>query len=164
MTVKKFFDVVCKNTNYALDVYSKDGKRLGSKNAINDLSKELVDCEVLSVEVYDGRFDVVVNRQPDERSLEERFADIMIYVPDTDEIIKISEGSGCNLDAEDEEDGYVDYIYYEQYDPEDFSEKDGGQIMRTRLLREMYYELKETIPDVLNMAYDNADLKYVRIR
>ena len=47
------------------------------------------------------------------------YEDIFIYVLSKRQIVKIAEGSGDNLDGGDYANGYVDYIYYEQYAIED---------------------------------------------
>lgn len=55
----------------------------------------------------------------DERNEKEnpnRYDDLYIFIPDENQIIRISEGSGDNLLPEDTAEGYVDYIYYEQYE------------------------------------------------
>ena len=84
----------------------------------------------------------------------ERYRDLFIFVPETGQIIRIAEGDGSNLSAEDIENGYVDYIYYDQYElGEDIAEVDGGQILLTDPLRERYCCMSECIPDVLDMAY-----------
>lgn len=94
----------------------------------------------------------------------EKWADVRLYVPATDEIVVIKEGSGCNLDSDDIDAGYVDYIYYEQYDMESLEESDGGQILKKELLRDSYGELSETIPEVLEMAYGSRDVEYTRLK
>lgn len=87
---------------------------------------------------------------------------IYIYVPDTKQMIRISEGTGDNLFDEDMDAGYVDYIYYEQYElGVTLDEVDGGQIMLTELFQEKYKSTAECIPDVLDMAYGNSDMKYI---
>lgn len=90
------------------------------------------------------------------------FDEIYIYVPAEQQIIKISEGSGDNLSEEDMEDGYVDYIYYEQYSREcSFPEVDGGMIMLTELFQEKYDSTIECVPDVLDMAFGDACMNYI---
>lgn len=93
------------------------------------------------------------------------FDSIYIYVPEAQQIIKISEGSGDNLLDEDIETGYVDYIYYEQYvmDP-DMRETDGGMIMLTELFQEKFKCTADAIPDVLDMAYGQESLEYIVLR
>ena len=70
------------------------------------------------------------------------------------QIIRIAEGDGSNLLPEDIEEGYVDYIYYEQYEIRaDLPEVDGGQILLEEPLRNKYCCMTGCIPDVLDMAY-----------
>lgn len=79
---------------------------------------------------------------------------VNIFVPDYNQIIIIKEGSGDNLDKEDIENGYVDYIYYSQYSlDEELGEVDGGMIMIKEPLVDLYSSLRETIVDVLEFAY-----------
>lgn len=64
-----------------------------------------------------------------------------------------SAGSGDNLLQEDIENGYVDYIYYDQYElGADVTEMDGGQILLEEMLKDKYRCMEECIPDVLEMA------------
>ena len=85
------------------------------------------------------------------------YDDVFIYVPETQEIIRIAEGTGDNLLHEDIEEGYVDYIYYEQYKLEpDMPEEDGGQILLTEMFRDKFKCTADCIPDVLSMAYGNC--------
>ena len=89
---------------------------------------------------------------------------IHIYVPDAKQIVRISEGSGDNLQDEDIEAGYVDYIYYEQYELEPgLPEVDGGMVMLTELFREKFKCTADAIPHVLDMAYGQTSLEYVRL-
>lgn len=84
----------------------------------------------------------------------EKYNDIFIFVPEMRQIIRIAEGSGDNLLKEDIENGYVDYIYYDQYElGADVMEIDGGQILLKEMLRDKYYCMTDCIPDVLYMAY-----------
>lgn len=90
------------------------------------------------------------------------FDTVFIYVPDFKQIIRISEGTGDNLLDEDIEAGYVDYIYYDQYSREiDLPEVDGGQVMLTELFRDKFSCTKDAIPNVLDMAYGNENIKYI---
>lgn len=69
-------------------------------------------------------------------SSENRYGDLYIFIPEMKQIIRIAEGIGDNLLSEDIEEGYVDYIYYEQHElSQDFPEIDGGQV----LLEDRYY-------------------------
>ena len=90
------------------------------------------------------------------------FDDVYIYVPGEQQIIKISEGTGDNLLQEDIDEGYVDYIYYEQYSREtDFPEVDGGMVMLTELFQTKYKSTEECIPAVLDMAFGDATVEYI---
>lgn len=90
------------------------------------------------------------------------FDTIHIYVPEAKQIVRISEGTGDNLLDEDMDAGYVDYIYYEQFDlGYDIVEVDGGQIMLTKLFREQFSCTADAIPNVLDMAYGDASLNYI---
>lgn len=87
---------------------------------------------------------------------------IFVYVPSVHQILKIAEGSGDNLDDSDYAAGYVDYIYYEQYDIGDgFPDVDGGMVLLTELFRDKFKSTKECIPSVLDMAYGNEKLDYI---
>lgn len=85
---------------------------------------------------------------------------VNIYVPKFKQIITISEGSGMNLLDEDMDEGFVDYIYYDQYDY-DLQEVDGGQIMLTEMIQDTYTSMKECIPAVLDMAYGDETIEYI---
>lgn len=87
---------------------------------------------------------------------------IFIYVPSVRQIVKIAEGSGDSLDENDLAQGYVDYIYYEQYAVKDgFPDVDGGIVLLTELFRDKFKSTKEAIPSVLDMAYRNENLEYI---
>ena len=91
-----------------------------------------------------------------------RYADVFIYVPSANQILRIEEGGGTNLLKEDEEAGYVDYIYYDQYELDSqMTNSDGGMITLTELFRDKFRSTAEAIPAALDMAYGCADLKYV---
>lgn len=84
------------------------------------------------------------------------YGDVFVFVPEMKQIIRIAEGSGDNLLPEDEEAGYVDYIYYEQHELSNgMPEVDGGQILLEEMLRDKYSCMADCIEDVLSMAYDN---------
>ena len=90
------------------------------------------------------------------------YESVYIYVPEKKQIIRISEGTGDNLLTEDIDDGYVDYIYYEQHNLEvDLPEVDGGMIMLTEPFQDKFKSTKEAIPHVLDMAYDSDALPYI---
>ena len=95
----------------------------------------------------------------------ENYEDIFIYVPNANEIIEIMEGCGDNLLPEDIANGYVDYIYYEQYAMESgMPNMNGGQVMLTTLFREKYEKTEDCVPDVLDMAYGSAEIEYQILR
>lgn len=90
------------------------------------------------------------------------FDPIYIYVPAVKQIVQISEGNGDNLNDEDIEAGYVDYVYYEQYVMDPYMrETDGGMIMLTELFQDKYSCTKDAISDVLDMAYYDKNLEYI---
>lgn len=86
----------------------------------------------------------------------EGYDDLFIFVPGMKQIIRLAEGCGDNLLPSDIEDGYVDYIYYEQYELDNgMPEIDGGKVLLEEMLRDKYQCLADCIPDVLDMAYSN---------
>lgn len=88
-----------------------------------------------------------------------------IFVPGYHQIIRISEGTGYNLTEEDIADGFVDYIYYEQYDlGYDITEENGGMIMLTEPFQDKFKCIEDCIPDVLEMAYAEEGLKYIVLK
>lgn len=90
------------------------------------------------------------------------FDTIHIYVPETRQIIKISEGTGDNLLDEDIDAGYVDYIYYDTYVVDsDIRELDGGMVMLKELFRDKFSCTADAIPSVLDMAYGSTEFKYI---
>ena len=95
---------------------------------------------------------------------ETRYADTFIYVPSVREIVMIAEGNRTNLLDEDEAEGYVDYIYYDQHELSyGMPECDGGQVMLTELFRDKFSSTEDAIPAVLDMAYGDKNLKYVML-
>ena len=94
-----------------------------------------------------------------------RYKEVFAYVPSANQIIRVAEGDGINLLEEDEEKGYVDYIYYDQYElEEEMNNYDGGQVMLKELFRDKFKSTKEAIPAVLDMAYGNRNLGYVILK
>lgn len=90
------------------------------------------------------------------------FDDVYIYVPGEQQILKISEGSGDNLTDEDIKEGYIDYIYYDQYSREcSFPEVGGGMVMLTEMFQDKYKSTKEAIPAVLDMAFGDETMEYI---
>ena len=93
------------------------------------------------------------------------FDSIYIYVPETKQIIKISEGTGDNLLDEDIEAGYVDYIYYDTYVLEGgIRELDGGMVMLTEPFREKFKCTADAIPHVLDMVYGQETVEYIVLK
>lgn len=129
---------VTQNCMNCSDCYSeKEWKRIGQHYA------DMAPAEIIWTENCFGR-------KP------EGFDDLFVFIPETKQIIRIAEGSGDNLLREDVKEGYVDYIYYEQYElGADMPEIDGGQILLKELLRDKYQCMADCIPDVLDMAYGN---------
>lgn len=90
------------------------------------------------------------------------YGELFVFVPEMGQIVRIAEGTGGNLLREDEEDGYVDYIYYEQHGiGAGMPIVDGGQVLLEERLRDRYECLAGCIPDVLDMAYGNSRLGYM---
>lgn len=104
----------------------------------------------------------------DERNEKEnpnRYDDLYIFIPDENQIIRISEGSGDNLLPEDTAEGYVDYIYYEQYElGNGLSEVDGGQVLLEEMFRDKFRCTEEAVGDVLSMAYGTYEIDYVVLK
>ncbi len=92
------------------------------------------------------------------------YEDVFIYVPAVNQILRISEGNGSNLPPEDEAQGYVDYIYYDQYELDsEMTNCDGGQVLLTEMFRNKFKNTLEVVPAVLDMAYGNKDLEYIAL-
>ena len=90
---------------------------------------------------------------------------IYIFVPAMKQIIRIAEGTGDNLTDEDIANGYLDYIYYDQYSLEGaIPEIDGGMVMLTKLFQEQFTCTEDAIPHVLDMAYCNDSLEFVVLK
>lgn len=91
-----------------------------------------------------------------------KYNDIFIFIPEKRQVVRIAEGSGDNLLAEDIEDGYVDYIYYAQHGLDaDMPEVDGGILLLEEPLRVRYRCMADCIPDVLEMAYGSRTVSYL---
>lgn len=87
------------------------------------------------------------------------YGELFVFVPEMGQIVRIAEGTGGNLLREDEEDGYVDYIYYEQHGLSDgMSVVDGGQVLLKGMFRELFRCTADCIPRVLDMAYGTDTL------
>lgn len=91
-----------------------------------------------------------------------KYDDLYIYIPKKRQIVRIAEGTGDNLHSEDIEKGYVDYIYYEQYEiGVDMPEVDGGQVLLNKPFRDKYRRTANCIQDVLSMAYGDSFMEYM---
>ena len=98
-------------------------------------------------------------------STENRYEDLYIFVPAMKQIIRIAEGTGDNLFPEDIEEGYADYIYYEQYElSQGFPEIDGGQVLMEEMFRNKFGCTEDAIEDVLSMAYGTYEIDYVVLK
>ena len=92
----------------------------------------------------------------------EGYGDLFIFVPETRQVIRISEGTGDNLLWEDKEKGYVDYIYYDQHELSiDMPVVEGGQVLLKGMYRNLFRCTADCIPRVLDMAYGSDALSYV---
>jgi hypothetical protein len=79
--------------------------------------------------------------------------DLVIFVKNDEKIIRIAEGDGCNLTDEDIKDGYVDYLYYDIFDAQDFQDvEDGGMVLLEKPVKDEFNSIGEVIKRVLNMA------------
>ena len=116
----------------------------------NQLAEILANSGIHVADVYDERQPIAETE------------DITIYVPSRGEILVIKEGTGDNLDSEDEEEGYKDYIDYDVYESDDpLSGGDGGMILSKEFIKEKYSSMEDAIPEVLDYVYDTSDLTYV---
>ena len=89
----------------------------------------------------------------------EGYGELFVFVPEVGQIVRIAEGTGDNLLREDEEDGYVDYIYYEQHELGiDMPVVDGGQVLLEGMFRDLFQCTADCIPRVLDMAYGTDTL------
>ena len=92
----------------------------------------------------------------------EGYEDLFLFVPEMRQVIRISEGTGDNLLWEDRKKGYVDYIYYDQYELSmDMPVTEGGQVLLEGMFRDMFRCTADCIPRVLDMAYGSDALRYV---
>ena len=96
--------------------------------------------------------------------MEELFDDIYVFVPSSKRIIRIAEGDGMNLLEEDIMKGYVDYIYYDEYDLcAGMHEVDGGMISLSIPFHDAYPSMNDCIPDVLEFIYGVRDVPYITL-
>lgn len=75
---------------------------------------------------------------------------MLIITKDTEKLITIVEGTGDNLTAEDEADGFVDYVMTSMYnvDDEDIVLQDSGQMLSQTLIEDL--EEDELVKRVLD--------------
>lgn len=89
------------------------------------------------------------------------------YLPDCDMILVAREGDGSNLLDEDIKAGYVDYVYIEVHQFDQYGkvmdDVDGGQMLLTVPFSEAYPDGEEDrfIKDAVDFLY--GDIKYVRL-
>ena len=89
--------------------------------------------------------------------------EVSLYIPDRNEVLHITCGTGDQLLKEDIADGYVDYVDFARYAYDNFSSDDlpednidGGIVLYRRYIDNVI----ECIPDVLWEAYDDKNIKY----
>ncbi len=88
---------------------------------------------------------------------------IAVFVLKHNEILLISEGSGCNLSKEDIENGMKDYINIDAYTFSDgvMDVRDGGELLYEYYIRDKHSSLEELIPDALTLLYnDKEEIEY----
>lgn len=122
----------------------------------------------LSVAKSDVKVQIEYN-EPYQRSLlltydNDEYAPIIIFVPDKNAIIRIAEGNGDDLTEMDIAEGDIDYIYYDCYDFENDMINRGGSVMLKNYFRDIYKETKDCIPEVLDMLYEDPDLRYTILK
>ena len=125
------------------------------------LSREQIIQNVKAGKYVDGAvyFPLATGKKP------KGYGDVFIYVTGTSEIIRISEGTGDNLLCEDREEGFVDYIYYEQYKLGTvIEETDGGMVLMKELFRDKYDCTADCIPEVLMMAYGHCVMDFIILK
>lgn len=94
-------------------------------------------------------------------------SEILIYLPDIQEFMSISEGTGDNLLNEDRDEGYVDYInintYFYSGDIDvPFGEIDGGIMLLKKPYKEAFATNPEVISECMLYQYDKR-MPYVII-
>lgn len=92
-----------------------------------------------------------------------KLAPVTIFLPTVNQILQIYGRTRDNLSSIQIIEGYVGYLYYEQYDMQGLGEwvSDNGQIFKKEPVQDLYKSLTEAIPEVLEAAYGNATLPYV---
>ena len=92
--------------------------------------------------------------------------EMIIYIPKLKEFMVMSEGSGLNLTKEDEELGYIDYIYIHTmiYKDQELVVTGEDMYMLTEPFDVRYNDYDSLAKDCLAFMYeDEEDLDYVRI-
>lgn len=155
-----------KNTYLIVVASSFDDAVAAFRKKYPDVHENCLNCSSLySEEKWERVKDTYADQSPAEviwtemcfGKKPEGYDDLFLFVPEMKQIIRIAEGTGDNLLAEDIADGYVDYIYYEQYElGAGMPEVDGGQIMMDELFRDKYRCTADCIQDVLSMAYGSC--------
>ena len=94
--------------------------------------------------------------------------DVYVQIFPENLIMRITEGSGDNLDADDIDAGYVDYLNYDYVTADTFFDElgvneidamtgaDGGMLLTEELVKDKYNNLAEAVDDVLDFAFYKA--------
>lgn len=78
--------------------------------------------------------------------------DLVIYIPEDEKIVRICEGDGCNLSSEDKANDYVDYLYYDVFDPQNLQDvDDGGMVLLKKPIKEEFNSIQEVVNRVCEM-------------
>lgn len=92
------------------------------------------------------------------------FLDILVYVPERETFIVMSEGTGDNLLKEDFEAGLEDYIIYDYFTLYDVLDRvvkmEGGMVMYPYLIQEKHDDLEDYIKDIIMDIFDTDKLDY----
>ncbi len=78
--------------------------------------------------------------------------DTLYFKDDVGGLLTIAEGSGDNLDIEDEEEGYVDYYYITKY--ENTGREIGGGLL---YVKELIADKNLTIKEIIDFIHDNEE-------
>jgi hypothetical protein len=91
--------------------------------------------------------------------------EIMVYVPKKKEFLYIMEGSGLNLNDEDLELGYIDYVYIKVYEwnSGDFTNEGDFINMLTVPFDAKYNDYEALVKDQLDFVYEDDSLDYIQI-
>lgn len=113
------------------------------KNDVNAYYKAMPPAEVI---LADGCF----------RDKPDGYGDVVVYVPYAKQIVLVSEGTGM-LPEDMKKSGYVDYIYYAQYEFRSGSIEavNVGHVLLEDSFRDRYACTADCIRDVMDMAYGN---------